>query len=108
MRLKKNYSTTIVFSFLFVMANSVFAKEPVSSFDDIINLFDKAAKWMYTIFFIVAVMYILFAAYTYLSAGDNSENVKKATKMIKNAIIAIIIALLSGGAALIINSFLTS
>ena len=81
---------------------------PITGFRDIVNLFTKAARWLYTIFFIVATMYILFAAYTYLTAGGDSTKVEKATKMIKNAVIAIVIALLASGVALIINNFLTS
>lgn len=81
---------------------------PVTSFDDIVALFSKAARWMYTIFFIVAVMFILLAAYTYLRAGDDESKVRKATAMLKNAVIAIVVALLSSGVALIINNFLNS
>jgi hypothetical protein len=79
---------------------------PITGFDDIVALFSKAARWMYTIFFIVAVMFILLAAYTYLSAGDDESKVRKATTMLKNAVIAIVVALLSSGVALIINNFL--
>ncbi len=100
----------IIFTFilLMVIAMPAMAQEGVSSFDDIVGLFVKAARWLYTIFFIVATMYVLFAAYTYLTAGGDTAKVEKATKMIKNAVIAIVIALLASGVALIINNFLNS
>ena len=98
----------LLFILLFVIAMPAMAQEAVSSFDDIVGLFVKAARWLYTIFFIVATMYILFAAYTYLTAGGDATKVEKATKMIKNAVIAIVVALLASGVALVINNFLTS
>jgi hypothetical protein len=91
-----------------MIAMPAMAAEGVNEFGDIVGLFIKAARWLYTIFFIVATMYILFAAYTYLTAGGDPTKVEKATKMIKNAVIAIVIALLASGVALIINNFLTS
>ena len=97
----------LTFILLFVIAAPAMAQEGVSSFDDIVGLFIKATRWLYTIFFIVATMYILFAAYTYLTAGGDATKVEKATKMIKNAVIAIVVALLASGVALIINNFLT-
>jgi len=98
-----------IFILLFVIAAPAMAQDsPITGFGDIVNLFTKAARWLYTIFFIVAVMYILFAAYTYLTAGGDATKVEKATKMIKNAVIAIVVALLASGVALIINNFLTS
>ncbi len=104
---------TIFFISLFVISPFVFADGgvpdgPISSFDGIVGLFEKAASWLYTLFFIIAVVYILLAAFNYLTAGDDSSKTGKATKMIRNAVIAIIIALLSGGFSLIINNFLSS
>lgn len=98
-------STILFFKLAFASATST---HPVSSYNDVIGLFTKAAKWMYSIFFLVVIIYILLAAFTYMSAGDKSENVQKATKMLMNAVIAIIVALVSGSFILLIKHFLAS
>jgi len=106
--MKKYLTGSWVLSLLILAIASQYAyADTPTTMQGIVDLFSKAAKWMYSIFFIVAVIYILLAAFVYLRAGDDATKVKKATTMLKNAVIAIVIALLSAGAALIINNFLT-
>jgi hypothetical protein len=61
-------------------------------------------RWVYTIFFVLAVFFILLAAYNFLQGGSNEAKVKTAKAQLKWAVIAIAIALLSTAASLIINS----
>ena len=61
---------------------------------------------MYQIFFILAVLFILVAAFTYLRAGGDAAQVKKAQTILKNAVIAIVIALISTAASVIIQNFI--
>ena len=79
---------------------------PIQSPNDIFRILKKVVQWTYTVFFIVAVIYIIFAAFTYLTAGDQAEKIKSAHKQLMYAAIAIAIALISGGAAKIIEAFL--
>jgi hypothetical protein len=74
--------------------------------DDIIVIAEDIAQWVYRLFFVIAVLYILLAAYQYLTARDDTATVKKAQTSLKNAVIAIIIALVSTGLSLLIKSFL--
>lgn len=80
--------------------------QQLQTVSDVQNLLIKGAKWMYTFFFILATIYILLAAYKYLMAKDDSKQVEKAQAALKNAVIAIVIALISTGVAEIINSAL--
>lgn len=80
--------------------------QKIDSFEKIKGLLTKAVSWMYTIFFILAVGFILWAAYLYLTAGEDSSKVDKAKKQLVNAVIAIVIALIASGVSGIINSFL--
>lgn len=73
---------------------------------DIVRIITDISTWIYRVFFIIAVLYILLAAYMYLTAKDDAAQVKKAQTSLKNAVIAIIIALISTGASLLIQSFL--
>ena len=88
------------------MAQTSLPDSGIHSYTDIVNLLEKAVQWMYQIFFILAVLFILVAAFTYLRAGGDPAQVKKAQTMLKNAVIAIVIALISTAAALIIQNFI--
>jgi hypothetical protein len=79
---------------------------PINSVSDVQNWLVQATKWGFTFFFILAVAFILIAAYRFLMARDNKAEVDAATKSLKNAAIAIAIALVSAGVSSIISSAL--
>ena len=65
-------------------------------------------RWIYIIFFVIAVMFIIFAAFSYLTAGGDPEQVSKAKSRIIYAAVAIAVALLAVGFEVIIRNFLVS
>ncbi|MFA6494813.1 MAG: hypothetical protein WC246_00380 [Candidatus Paceibacterota bacterium] len=79
---------------------------PVSDASSTLNLVKKAATWMYTIFFIVAVLFFLLAAYNFLLGGSNEERVKTAKNQLTYGVIAIVVALISTGIAAMVYNFL--
>lgn len=81
---------------------------PIKTPDDIFNILANVLKYTYTIFFIIAVIFILIAAFSFLTAKGDPTAIVGARSQIVWAVVAIIIALLSVGAAQIINSFLSS
>ncbi|MFA7202001.1 MAG: hypothetical protein WC099_03335 [Candidatus Paceibacterota bacterium] len=108
------YFKTIIFSVaVFLLSRVAFAvggnpepTSPIKSADDVKNWLVGITKWGFTIFFILAVGFILLAAYKYLMAKDNEAEVKKATAALKNAVIAIAIALVSAGVSSIVDSII--
>ena len=110
------YFKTIIFSVgAFLITSTAFADtvigdptptSPIKSTQDVQDLIFGITKWGFTIFFILAVAFILLAAYRYLMAKDNEAEVKKATASLKNAVIAIAIALVSAGVSSIVSSVL--
>lgn len=97
-----------IFSPLISLAADPYGPEdsPVKNTGDVVKILNKIVGWTYTIFFIVAAFFILYAAFTYLTAAENAENIQKAHKQIIYAVIAIIIALLSYSFDVIIRDFL--
>lgn len=79
---------------------------PISSPEKIFDILKSILKYLYTIFFILAVIFILIAAYNFLFAQGDPEKIKSARAQILWASVAIAIALISVGAAQIITSFL--
>ncbi|MEK7634681.1 MAG: hypothetical protein AAB396_02265 [Patescibacteria group bacterium] len=72
----------------------------------VVDILRNIVKWVYIVFFIIAVMFILFAAYTYLMASGDPEGVTKARNEIIYAAVAIIVALLAVGFDTAIATFL--
>lgn len=79
---------------------------PITSPQKIFDILAKIAQWTYTIFFIVAIIFILVAAFNFLTAQGDPEKVKNARTQIIWACVAIAIALISVAAAQIIYNFI--
>ncbi len=97
----------------FLLAGSAFALDnnptpssPIKDATGVQNWLVGITKWGFRIFFILAVGFVLLAAYKYLMAKDNQAEVTKATAALKNAVIAIAIALVSAGVSSIVDSAL--
>ena len=82
------------------------SESPIKSIADILKVLNNIVKWMYMFFFAVAVLFILMAAYGYLTAQGNPETIQKVNKQILYAVIAIVIAIVSVGFDVIIRRFL--
>lgn len=86
--------------------NGLPAGAGIKDIEGIVTILIKVLKWIYTILFIVAIIFILFAAYVYLTAHDNPEKISAAHKQIMWAAVAIAVALISVSANVIINNFI--
>ncbi len=60
------------------------------------------ANWMFILLLVLAVMWIIFAAYKYMFSGGAEEAVASAHKMIIYAAVAIAVALLSKGIVFVV------
>jgi len=114
----------IVLLNMFLMDNFVFAQTtatnsanelckdptncPVKSVNDIYNILGKIVSYTYAIFFIVAVFFILLAAFSFLTARGDPQKIISARNQILWAVVAIVIALLSVGAEAIIKDILNN
>lgn len=79
---------------------------PVSTPDKIFQILAKVTRYVYTIFFIVAVIFIILAAFSFLTAKGDPEKINSSRSQILWAVVAIAIALISVGAAQIILLFI--
>ncbi len=87
-------------------AREMAAGSPITSAQKIFDILAKIAQWAYTIFFIMAIIFILVAAFNFLTAQGDPEKIKSARTQIIWACVAIAIALISVAAAQIIYNFI--
>jgi hypothetical protein len=79
---------------------------PIQSPNDVISLLRQILVWLATIFWIAAVIFIFWAALTYLLARGDPEKANKAKEMLKYAVIAIVIGLVAYVIPTFIDQFL--
>ncbi|HDH31270.1 MAG TPA: hypothetical protein ENH26_00665 [Candidatus Wolfebacteria bacterium] len=99
-------SLLILSGLMILIAAPAISYSAVESPDDVIRIINKIAKYMFTAFFVIAIIFIIVAAFNFLTAKADPEKIKSARNQILYAVIAIAIALISTGAVKIIESIL--
>ncbi|MDP1689194.1 MAG: hypothetical protein Q8L47_03630 [bacterium] len=74
----------------------------------IVNLLDIVVYWLFSIFLIVAVIFLLIAAFKYLMSGGDATKVGEATRAVIYAAVAIGVALLSASVTSLVKTFIDS
>lgn len=64
---------------------------PSAGFSDFGSLISTGLTIIFIVAGLAVLVYLFIGAFTYLTAGDNEENTKKARSMITNAVIGLII-----------------
>ncbi len=75
--------------------------------DKVIKVIDNITNWMFTIFIAVAIIFILIAAFQYLLARGNAEEVMHTHKMLMYSAVAITVALLARGVIHVVEKIAT-
>jgi heme/copper-type cytochrome/quinol oxidase subunit 2 len=76
----------------------------VRTASDLVNLLTRIIGWVQVLFFTVAALFIILAAFQYLTSGGDAEKQKEARDKLVYAVIAIIIAALAFGVKSIVVS----
>lgn len=63
--------------------------------DYIAKILDKVIDWILGLLLAIASLFILLAAYKFLTAGGNEDQIKEARNMIWYAVLALVVGLLS-------------
>jgi hypothetical protein len=87
------------------LGQSQLPESPIKTTNDIITFITNAARFAFGLLMALAVVFILYASFIYLTAAGDDTKVEKAKNIIVYAVIAIIVALLAGGFASLIGSF---
>lgn len=84
------------------------ANTNINSVSSLVDILRGVVRWIYIIFFIIAVLFIIFAAFTYLTAGGDPEKTTNAKNQLIYAAVAIAVALLAVGFQSIVSNFLAA
>ena len=94
-------AAAVAFPLLVLAQGGSGINQPVSpvavnfTFQTVIAILNTVVTWVFTVFLIVAVIFILLAAFNYLFSQGDPTKVKTATKQVVYEAVAIAVALLS-------------
>lgn len=74
------------------------------NFGRFLRIINQLIDYFFTLLLVLAVVFILWAAFKYLTAGGDEEKVGKAHQMLLWAVIAIAVALLAQGVIYLVGS----
>jgi phosphoglycerol transferase MdoB-like AlkP superfamily enzyme len=89
-----------------VLALEYLPSSPVQSLWDIERILTTIVNWIFTILMIVAVIYILLAAFAYLGSAGDPEKVKTAQNRLIYAAVAIGVGLIAQGVRFVVSNLL--
>lgn len=76
------------------------------TFQGALGLFNTIIDYLFTILLVLAVVFIIIAAFRYLTAAGDEEKVGKAHKTLLYAVVAIAVALLAQGIVFIVEELI--
>jgi hypothetical protein len=79
---------------------------PITSLSQAQGSFENVVNWIIVIFWILTVLFLIWAAVLYLTAAGNEDKIKEARQRVIYALIAAAIALLSTGLQSIVYNLL--
>jgi len=83
-----------------------YGEEIITTPQEFIDLIKSITKWIFSIVMAIAILFIILAAWYFLTAAGNPEAIAKARQMLIYAIVGIAVALLAAGLPALINAFL--
>lgn len=110
----KNLVNKIIAAALILSPFAVFAQggvtsppgAVVTSIGDIMRIVETAVNWAFSLLLILAVLFIFYSAWIYMTAGGELEAVTRAKKNLLYAVIGIVIALLARSIIALVRNFL--
>lgn len=74
----------------------------------VVGLLETITNWAFVLLLVLAVLFIILAAYKYLFSGGSDEAVETAHKMIIYAVVAVAVAFLAKGIIFVVRQLVTT
>ncbi len=78
----------------------------ITNYSDVINLIKTAINWLFGILLVAAVIFLIYAAFLFLTSGGDEEKTKKARQYIIYAVIALAVGILAQAIVALVANFL--
>lgn len=78
----------------------------VSTVRDVERVLDRAATWMFRILIAVGTVFLVLAAFQYLSAAGNAEKLSQANRMLLYTVIAFALGILARAVVFLVDNLI--
>ena len=95
----------MIYFIAIALAQSGAGESSIRSIGDVQRVLESIVGWAQIFFYIVATLFIILAAFSYLTAGGDESKVKEAKQKIIYSLVAIGIAVIAGGVVSIVKNF---
>jgi len=103
--MKKILSSLILISLLAVPVIGLAQAETAPTIDVMVAL-TRVTNWLFAILLIIAVIYIILAAYNFITAGGDPAKVQMARSNLMYALIGVAVALLARGLVALVRTII--
>ena len=79
----------------------------ITDYASVIKLIKNITSWLFGILLVAAVLFLIYAAFLYLTSGGDEEKTKKAKSYVIYAIIAVAIGILAYSIVALVGSLVT-
>ena len=93
--MKKYLLSVIILSL--VLTPALASAQDILGDNDFIDALNSIVNWLFTVLLIVAVIFILIAAFNFITAAGDPEKVKTARQFVIYALIGVVVAFLARG-----------
>ena len=106
--MKKIVSALLLVSFLALPVGVFGAAPPDDAPDiDVMDALANIVNWVFGILLIVAAMFMIFGAFTYITASGDPEKIKTAHNSIMYALVGVAVAILAKGLVSLVEKIVT-
>ena len=105
-KMKKILFASVAFILPAVAAAQTTSDSPITSITDVQNTLTNWVTYLFTIFWIISVGMLIWAAILFVTAGGDDTKISKAKKIILYAVVAAAVALLANGVQSIVTNVL--
>jgi len=78
----------------------------ITGIEGVLRVLNTVVSWLFAIFLVIAVIFVLIAAFKYLTSGGDASKVTEASRALVYAAVAIAVALLSTSIEFIVRNLL--
>ncbi|MDP3052777.1 MAG: hypothetical protein Q8N22_02375 [bacterium] len=82
------------------------APTPITHIEDILRILNTVINWIFTILLLLAVIFIMMAAFSYLGSAGDPEKTKSAANQLIYAAVAIGVGLIAKGVEFIVRQLI--
>ena len=93
---------------VFAQYQAPLPEPPVRTPGQALGIICTIAGWLFAFLIVLAILFIIWAAFSYLTSGGNQEKVAAANKALIFAAVAIAVGLLARGVPLVVSGILGS